>query len=130
MSKPPLVDGRLDDGAWQGVTPTDEFTQQSPFDGQMMGMPHKGVGLTGYDGLNKQFVGCWADNLTPAMINFTGSLDQTGSILTLFGKMDEPTTGERGKTVRFQTTIIDDDTHKMTIDEVCIEAGVSTLPRI
>lgn len=88
------------------------------FDGQMMGMPHKGVGLTGYDGFNKQFVGCWADNLNPAMINFTGSLDQTGKVLTMFGKMDEPTTGEHGKTMRFQTTIVDDETHKMTIDEV------------
>ena len=32
-SKPPLIDGRLDDAAWQAATPTDAFTQQSPFDG-------------------------------------------------------------------------------------------------
>jgi hypothetical protein len=88
------------------------------FDGQMMGMQHKGVGLTGYDSFNKQFTGCWADSLNSSMINLTGSLDQTGKVLTMFGRMDEPTTGERGKTVRFQTTVIDDDTKKMTIDEV------------
>ena len=34
VSAPPLIDGRLDDPAWQGVVPTDEFTQQYPFDGQ------------------------------------------------------------------------------------------------
>jgi hypothetical protein len=34
VSAPPLIDGRLDDGAWQGVPATDEFTQQIPFDGQ------------------------------------------------------------------------------------------------
>jgi len=34
VSAPPLIDGRLDDGAWQGVPATDEFTQQYPFDGQ------------------------------------------------------------------------------------------------
>lgn len=88
------------------------------FDGQMMGMPHKGVGLTGYDSFNKQFVGCWADNLNPGMIDLGGSLDQSGKVLTMFGKMDEPSTGEHGKTVRFQTTAIDDDTKRMTIDEV------------
>jgi hypothetical protein len=32
-SKPPLIDGRLDDPAWQAATPSDAFTQQSPFDG-------------------------------------------------------------------------------------------------
>jgi hypothetical protein len=32
-SKPPLIDGRLDDAVWQTVAATDAFTQQSPFDG-------------------------------------------------------------------------------------------------
>jgi hypothetical protein len=32
-SRPPLIDGRLDDAAWQSATLTDAFTQQSPFDG-------------------------------------------------------------------------------------------------
>jgi hypothetical protein len=32
-SKPPLIDGRLDDAVWQGAVVTDAFTQQFPFDG-------------------------------------------------------------------------------------------------
>ena len=32
-SKPPLIDGRLDDAVWQTAAATDAFTQQSPFDG-------------------------------------------------------------------------------------------------
>ena len=32
-SKPPLIDGRLDDAVWQTTAATDAFTQQSPFDG-------------------------------------------------------------------------------------------------
>jgi len=32
-SRPPLIDGRLDDPAWREAAPTDAFTQQSPFDG-------------------------------------------------------------------------------------------------
>jgi len=32
-TKPPLIDGRLDDPAWQSAAVTDAFTQQSPFDG-------------------------------------------------------------------------------------------------
>jgi hypothetical protein len=31
---PPVVDGRLDDEAWKGATPTSTFTQQIPFDGR------------------------------------------------------------------------------------------------
>jgi hypothetical protein len=32
-ARAPLIDGRLDDPAWQDATPTEAFTQQSPFDG-------------------------------------------------------------------------------------------------
>jgi len=32
-TKPPLIDGRLDDPAWQTVPATEAFTQQFPFDG-------------------------------------------------------------------------------------------------
>jgi len=32
-AKPPLIDGRLDDPAWQTAAVSDAFTQQSPFDG-------------------------------------------------------------------------------------------------
>jgi len=32
-SRPPLIDGRLDDAVWQTATATDAFTQQVPFDG-------------------------------------------------------------------------------------------------
>jgi hypothetical protein len=88
------------------------------YDGQMMGMPMQGFGLSTYDNYNKQFVGLWLDSFNTGPINFTGGLDQTGKVLTMFGKMDEPSTGEHGKTVRFQTTVVDDDTHVLTIDEV------------
>src|SRR6185436_10704541 len=32
-SRPPIIDGRVDDAAWQQAAPTDVFTQQAPFDG-------------------------------------------------------------------------------------------------
>jgi hypothetical protein len=91
---------------------------QERFEGQFMGMAHTGFGLSGYDNFDKRFVGCWVDNLSTAMITLTGSLDPTGKILTLFGQMDEPATGEHRKAVRFQTTIIDEDTHRLTIDQM------------
>jgi hypothetical protein len=91
---------------------------QERHDGTMMGLPLKGFGLSGYDNFNKRFVNCWVDSLSTGMITTTGSLDPTGKVLTLFGQVDEPTTGEHGKTVRFQTTVVDDDTHRLTIDEV------------
>ncbi|HYE62629.1 MAG TPA: DUF1579 domain-containing protein [Phycisphaerales bacterium] len=91
---------------------------QERVDGDMMGQPMKGLSIIGYDNFNKCFVSSWVDNHSTAMITSTGSLDQTGKVLTMFGRMDEPMTGEHNKTVRFQTTFVDKDTRKFTIDEV------------
>ena len=91
---------------------------QEKMKGDMMGHPMQGFGITGYDNFNKCFVSTWVDNHTTMMVHATGAMDQTGKVLTMFGRMDEPMTGEHNKTVRFQTTIIDQDTHRLSIDEV------------
>jgi hypothetical protein len=91
---------------------------QEKMTGDMMGHPMQGFSITGYDNFNKCFVSTWVDNHTTMMVHSSGSMDQSGKVLTMFGKMDEPMTGEHNKTVRFQTTIIDEDTHRLNIDEV------------
>ena len=46
--------------------------------------------------------------------DLTGHLDQTGKVLTMYGKMDEPMTGHIAKMTRFVTTIVSDDEFVVT----------------
>jgi hypothetical protein len=83
--------------------------------GQMMGKPHKGMGITGYDNFKKKYVGYWIDNTSTAMYNIQGSLDQTGKVLTSYGQFDEPMTGELDKLAKFVLRIVSKDKHVFEI---------------
>lgn len=86
--------------------------------GEMMGMPHEGLGLTGFDNNRKLYRSMWVDNMITGFITNTGNLDQTGKILTQFGEMDEPMTGEIGKPVKYVTRVVSPDQHVFEIWEV------------
>ncbi len=86
--------------------------------GQMMGMPMEGLGFTGYDNNRKLYFSSWIDSLSTGFYINSGNLDQTGTILTQFGTMDEPMTGEIGKMVKYVTRVADADTVVFEIQEV------------
>jgi hypothetical protein len=90
------------------------FIQQEST-GQMMGMPHRGVGFTGYDNFKKKYVMSWIDNTATALYTGEGTADRDGKVMTFYGKMDEPMTGEKNKTIRYVTRIIDRDKHVFEI---------------
>jgi hypothetical protein len=46
-----------------------------------------------------------------AMSTMEGSMDKGGTTLTMWGKMDEPATGEKDKKVKYVTRIVDKDKH-------------------
>ena len=77
--------------------------------GMIMGQPHEGFGLSGYDNFRKQFRTMWFDNMSTTVYAMTGYLDRTGKVLTTYGPMDEPATGEVAKISRFVTTFVSDD---------------------
>jgi hypothetical protein len=83
---------------------------QQDFTGEMMGQPFAGVGLTGYDNFKKKYVSFWIDNMSTAMSTMDGVMDKDGKSCTMWGKMDEPATGEKGKKVKYVTRFIDKDT--------------------
>ena len=83
--------------------------------GQIMGMPHNGMGITGYDNFKKQYVGFWIDNTSTAMYSTLGDFDPSGKVLTTIGKMDEPMTGEKDKPVKYVIQIIDKDKHVFSV---------------
>ncbi|HMK38374.1 MAG TPA: DUF1579 domain-containing protein [Bacteroidota bacterium] len=84
---------------------------QQEFAGDMMGQPMSGVGYTGYDNFKKKYVSFWIDNMGTAMSTMEGTMDKEGKALTMWGKMDEPATGEKDKKVKYVTRVVDKDKH-------------------
>ena len=88
-----------------------------------MGMPVNGIGYTGYDNMNKKYTMLWIDNSSTAMFLADGNFDQTGNVLTMYGKMDEPTTDEYGKNVRYVIRIIDHNKFVFEIHDPLLPEG-------
>jgi hypothetical protein len=83
---------------------------QQEFTGEMMGQPFAGTGFTGYDNFKKKYVSFWIDNMSTGMSTKDGVLDKDEKSVTMWGKMDEPATGEKDKKVKYVTRFVDKDT--------------------
>jgi hypothetical protein len=83
---------------------------QQDFTGEMMGHPFIGTGFTGYDNFKKKYVGFWIDNMSTGMSTMTGAMDKDGKSVTMWGKMDDPMTGEKDKKVKYVVRFVDKDT--------------------
>jgi len=90
------------------------------YSGEMMGTPFKGMSLTGYDNFAKKYVGIWIDDMSTTIATMDGHMNQDGTVLTMFGKMDEWATGEIGKTVKYVFRILDKDHHLFEIHDMAI----------
>jgi uncharacterized protein DUF1579 len=89
---------------------------------QMMGMPYKSMNIIGFDNYKKKYVMSYVDNMGTAIYTGEGKLDPANKVLTSFGKMDDFTTGERDKPVKYVTRVISKDKH---IFEIYDEVGSS-----
>jgi len=83
---------------------------QQEFTGEMMGQTFTGTGFTGYDNFKKKYVSFWIDNMSTGMSTMSGVLDKDGKSSTMWGKMDEPATGQKDKKVKYVTRFVDKDT--------------------
>lgn len=90
------------------------------FKGEMMGMPFEGLGITGYDNMNKKYVAFWIDKTSTALFVAGGHLNQDGTVMTLYGTMDEPMTGEHDKNVKYVTRFISKDKFVHEIHDLAI----------
>lgn len=79
------------------------------FQAEVMGMPFKGMGTTGYDPAKKKLVGTWVDSMTPSLLVVEGSWDAAGKVMTLSGTG----VGQDGEPARttLRTTVKHDDEH-------------------
>jgi hypothetical protein len=103
--KPPVETKATVEGKW---IMDGRFVQEDATS-EMMGMPHKSIGVTGYDNIKKKYVISYIDNMTTSICTAEGTLDESGKVMTLFGKFDEPMTGERDKVIKFVTRLIGPD---------------------
>jgi hypothetical protein len=76
--------------------------------GEMMGMPYEGRGLMGYDNFKKVYQMTWIDNMGTTISTAAGTADASGKVISLLGKMDDPSTGKKDEDVKYVYTIKDD----------------------
>lgn len=79
------------------------------FKGTVMGKPLIGIGYNGYDNMRKKYTMFWIDDMGTVMSTGDGNFDPTGKLLTYYGKMDAPVSGEYDKTVKYVTRIVNPD---------------------
>jgi hypothetical protein len=63
----------------------------SRFEGDMAGMEFAGTGLTGFDPIEKKYIGTWADSMSPHLMIIKGDYDPATKTMTSTGEGREPT---------------------------------------
>ena len=82
---------------------------QQDYHGTMMDRPMNGLGLMGYDNYRHQFMSVWIDDMGTAPYSMTGGMGEDGKTITMFGQMDEASTKQIGKTVKWVTRSVSSD---------------------
>ena len=65
------------------------FLQQN-FNGNMMGQPYSGMGITAYDNLRKRYVSTWIDTMSTGIFMMEGTASADGKTITLKGQHEMP----------------------------------------
>jgi hypothetical protein len=64
---------------------------------EKMPFPFEGLGITGYDKMQKKYVNVWMDNMGTGIMTSTGTCDSSGKTFTYTGEYDDPMTGGKQK---------------------------------
>jgi len=86
--------------------------QESKHEGNFMGMPFKGISVTGFDNVRKVIVSTWIDNFGTGIMYMEGPWDEASRTMNLKGKMTDPLSGKMLE-IRQVTKIVDDNTQVM-----------------
>jgi hypothetical protein len=81
---------------------------QEQASGQMMNMPFSGMGITGYDKIQKKYVSIWIDNMSTGIMKSEGTASADGKTIEWTGESSDPMTGGVSK-YRMVTTFINDN---------------------
>jgi len=63
---------------------------EQAYRGTAMGMPFEGIGYTGYDNVQRKYVGSWMDNMGTGIMNSVGKGKATDDKMTFTGRMHDP----------------------------------------
>ncbi len=80
------------------------------WEGTAMGQPFKGHGITGYDNFNQEYISTWIDNMGTGILVSRGTFDPEQNALITTGTFDDIMTGEKDKTMRGVSKMLDDNT--------------------
>jgi hypothetical protein len=69
--------------------------------GAMMKRPYTGFVMMGYDNFKRSFVSTSVTSIDTAMVRLEGDMDPSGKSLLMYGTLDEYTTGEHDKMVKY-----------------------------
>ena len=86
------------------------FVQQE-FKGEFMGKPFRGMSLTGYDNMKKQYNNIWIDDMSTGTFTAEGKPDDGGKVITFEGTYACPETGELNKPSKQVYRILSRDKH-------------------
>lgn len=84
----------------------------SSFSGNFMGQPFEGMSIMGYDNSKKAYISTWIDNMGTGIMHMEGTADASGKVITMTGKMTDPSNG-RECDMKEILTFVDDDHHTM-----------------
>lgn len=76
--------------------------------GDFMGAPFQGRGLTGYNNVTGEYEATWIDNHTTAIVRYTGEVDDQGRMIFM-SKYKDPTSGEMVKGRSVAEFVSDDE---------------------
>lgn len=85
-------------------------TMYLEIDGQMMPIPIRARGYTGYDNFKEKFIAVWIDSNGTGIYYSEGTVDKTGKVFTYFGTTDEWESGRRDVPFKMVDTIVDENT--------------------
>lgn len=84
-------------------------------------MPYEGIGLAGYDNVRNMYFSHWASTMGTQILTMKGAADPSGKAFRYYGEMDEPMLNVYGRTVKYVTTLVNDD--KFTLEIIDLHAG-------
>ena len=89
----------------------------------MLGKDLESVRILGYDNFRRKFVEVMVDNMNTHMVTSSGNRSKDLTSLVTYGPMNDPMTHEIGKTVKYATRLVDDDTYKVEVYDLVIGEG-------
>lgn len=85
---------------------------ETKHEGTMMGEPFNGIGYTGYDNVQKKYVGTWMDSAGTGIMSSVCTLDASGKSMTCKGSFWDAMTG-KPSSMEMKTSWTDHDHHSI-----------------